>query len=78
MNLKEIRKKKEMTQEDVATAIGMSNQAIHYYENNLREPNLATLKKLSNVLGVTVDELIWEEEKEADHDEKKTKVSEDS
>lgn len=62
MNLKEIRKKKGMSQEDVATAIGMSNQAVHYYENNLREPNLATLKKLTEVLGCTVDELIGEEE----------------
>lgn len=64
MNLKEIRKGKGMTQEEIAAAIGMSNQAIHYYENNLREPNLATLKKLSDLLGVTVDELLKEPEKE--------------
>lgn len=64
MNLKEIRKEKGMTQEELANAIGMSSQAVHYYENGTREPNLKTLQKLSDTLGCTVDDLIREPEAE--------------
>lgn len=62
MNLREIRKERGMKQEEVAAAIGMSNQAVHYYEKGLREPNLKTLRKLADTLDCTVDELIGDPE----------------
>ena len=61
-NLKAKRLEKGMTQDDVANAIGMSRQAVHYYENELREPTLATLQNLAEVLDCTVDQLIADSE----------------
>ena len=64
MNLREKRKEKGMTQTDLANAIGMSCQAVHYYENGLREPNLSALQGLAKALDCTVDELIRDPEEQ--------------
>ena len=56
--LKVKRLAKGMTQEELGAAIGMTSQTIYYYESGQREPNLETLRKLSEVLECTVDELI--------------------
>ena len=65
MILMEIRKKKGMTQEEVAQSCGISRQRITNYEIGIREPNLYTLKKLASVLEVSVDELLEDENDEA-------------
>lgn len=64
MNLKKIRLERGMTQSEVADAIGVTNQAVYYYEAGAREPNLETLRKLATVLNCTIDELIGNEEGE--------------
>lgn len=65
MNLKEIRLERGMTQKELADAVGMSSQAIHYYETGAREPDLDTLRKLSKELDCTLDELIGNPERES-------------
>lgn len=62
MNLRDIRTKKEMTQEELAQSCGISRQRITNYEIGIREPNLDTLKKLATALEVTVDELLRDED----------------
>lgn len=62
MKLRDIRTKKEMTQEELAQSCGISRQRITNYEIGIREPNLDTLKKLATALEVTVDELLREED----------------
>ena len=62
MKLRDIRTKKEMTQEELAQSCGISRQRITNYEIGIREPNLDTLKKLETALEVTVDELLREED----------------
>ena len=62
MNLKEIRLKRGMKLCALADAIGLSSQAVYYYETGAREPNLETLRKLANVLGCSIDELIGNKE----------------
>lgn len=43
-----------MTQEELCTAIGVTQAALSRYENNLREPDVPTLEALSRALGLSV------------------------
>lgn len=56
--LKELRTEKNLTCKDVATAIGLTKNAITNYETGLREPSLTVLKELCNFYDVTADYLI--------------------
>ena len=53
-----LRKEKGMTQEDLASAMGVSPQAVSKWENDQTCPDISALPKLSKLLGVTVDELL--------------------
>lgn len=57
-NLKLLRKKHQMTQQQVADAIGIGMQAYAYYEKEERDPSPATLCKLADLFNVTIDELL--------------------
>ena len=56
--LKEIRKKKKLTQLKVAMDLSISREAISYYENGKRSPDVETLLTLSNYFNVSIDYLI--------------------
>lgn len=58
MRLKELRKQRHCTLQNVADAIGVSNGTVANYENEKREPNIATLIKLADYFDVSVDYLI--------------------
>ena len=55
--IKEIRLSKHKTQKDLAQLLGVSEQAIAYYEKALREPPLRSWVKMANYLGVPVSYL---------------------
>ncbi|WP_422660625.1 helix-turn-helix domain-containing protein [Paenibacillus sp. EC2-1] len=55
--IKTLRLQKGMTQEELATKLNMSSQAISKWENNVTMPDIQTLPSLSVILGVTIDEL---------------------
>ena len=52
------RKAKGMTQEDLATQLGVSSQAVSKWENDASCPDIVLLPKLCEVLGITIDELL--------------------
>ena len=52
--IKELRQSKGLTQAELAQKVGVSNQAIHYYENDKREPKNETWQKLADYFGVSV------------------------
>lgn len=56
MNLKDLRKAKRMTCEDLATACGVSVYTIRAYEGGKRQMNADTLHQIAKALGVTMDE----------------------
>lgn len=58
LGLKEIRKKKKLNQLKVAYDLSISREAISYYENGKRSPNLEMLVKLSEYFNVSIDYLI--------------------
>lgn len=57
-NLILLRKKKNMSQEELAFAINVSRQTIYSWEAGLNYPNIVMLKKLANVLEVSTDDLL--------------------
>ena len=58
MNLKEIRIKRNLTQQQVAEHIGCSAVAYSRYENGTRQPSIEALLRLADLFNVTVDYLL--------------------
>lgn len=58
MRLKELRKEKGVTQQQVADTIGCTATTYARYEREEREPDNTTLKLLSKYFGVTIDYIL--------------------
>lgn len=58
MKLKEIRTRKQMTQGEVAKACGITQGCYNHWEQGNRNPKPEMLRKLSQVLDCTIDELV--------------------
>jgi len=58
--LKELRKKNNLTQSNVAAFLGISEAAYGYYEQGRNEPSLSNLKKLADKYKVSISYLIGE------------------
>ena len=54
----ELRKSKDMTQFELADAMGVSFQAVSNWERGNSMPDISKLAELSEILGTTVDELL--------------------
>lgn len=63
-NLKEIRKEKGMTQEELANAVGITQSNLSRIENGKVQISLKLAKDITVTLGCTVDDLIREPEVE--------------
>ena len=64
--LRELRVKNEMSQEDVARAIGVSPQAISKWETGKSDPEIGSLIPLADLFHVPVDELLDREKRRQD------------
>ena len=53
-----LRKEKSLTQAQLAEKMNVTDKAVSKWERNLSCPDISSLGKLSEILGVTVDELI--------------------
>jgi len=54
----ECRKKKGITQDQLAEHIGVSSQAVSKWENDLSCPDIASLPQLADYFNITIDELL--------------------
>lgn len=57
-----------MTQGDLAESIDVSPSTIGMYEQNMRQPDISTLIKLSNFFNVTTDYILGEMENSSNQD----------
>lgn len=63
--VKDLRKRKGLSQDDLAKESGLSLRTIQRVENGESEPTGETLKRISSVFNITPDELIyWDRDKE--------------
>lgn len=58
LNLKRIRTKKGISQEDIARELKVSRGFISTIENGKTNPTLATIAKLATAIGVSTNELL--------------------
>ena len=60
--LQELRKRKGLTQEELAAALFVSRTAVSKWESGRGTPNLDSLKAISSYFGVTLDQLLSTDE----------------
>ncbi len=56
--IKSLRKKRQVTQEQLAEKIGVSFQAVSKWENNVALPDITLIPVLANYFGVSTDEIL--------------------
>ncbi len=56
--VKELRKQRNMTQEELGKVLDIQKAAISKYENGRAEPSTDVLKKMSALFGVSIDYLL--------------------
>ena len=61
LNMKSARTKLDLSQEDLAVAVGVSRQTINSIEKGNFNPSLNLCKAICRELNKTLDELFWEE-----------------
>lgn len=57
-NIRNFRKKNDLTQEDLADRLGVTYQSISRWENGTTYPDLELMPAIAEILAVTVDELL--------------------
>ena len=57
------RKARNISQGELAKAVGVSQVAIHYFETDKNEPRIGIIARIADFYGVSVDELIGHEVK---------------
>lgn len=61
LKIKVARVEKDMTQNDLANAVGVSRQTINAIEKGDYNPTLQICKAIAKSLGKTLDDLFWED-----------------
>ena len=56
-----LRKQRGLTQEELGEKIGISGQAVSKWENDASMPDISLLVQLSDILGVSLDDLLGKE-----------------
>ena len=73
--LKELRKRKDITQAELARILGITQQAVARWERNKSTPDIGTLEQLANYFNVSTDYLLgWVPRKEEIYNEDEIKI----
>ena len=62
IGLRNIRRQRKLNQQKVAMDLNISREALSYYENGKRSPDVDMLVKLARYFGVSVDYIIFGED----------------
>ena len=57
-----LRKERDLTQQEMADAIGVHVNQIRRYEAGATQPSLEALKKIAVAMSITIDSLVFDEE----------------
>ena len=61
LKLKAARAEKDMTQEELATAVGVTRQTMNAIEKGEYNPTIKLCRAICRVLDRTLDDLFWED-----------------
>ena len=70
--ISDLRKEKGLTQRELADKIGVTDRAISKWENGRGMPDISLLRKLSEVLDISINELLSAQKLDDDNKESKT------
>ena len=70
--LYELRKKHNLSQEELAEKLGVSRQAVSKWERSEASPDTDNLIALAKLYGLSIDELIYGEKEESEEESKET------
>ena len=62
LKIKAARAERDLTQKDLAEAVGVSRQTINAIEKGEYNPTINLCRAICRVLGKTLDDLFWEAE----------------
>lgn len=62
LKIKAARAERDMTQKDLAEAVGVSRQTINAIEKGEYNPTIHLCRAICRVLGKTLNDLFWEDE----------------
>ena len=65
-NLRKLRVNKGISQQQLATALGVTQQSVNKYENHKVEPDIYMLTKMADFFGTTLDYLVGYEKTHQD------------
>lgn len=57
-NLKELRKKNNLTQENLANKLSVSRQAVCMWERGERTPKISMLTKIAEIFRIPIDHMV--------------------
>lgn len=57
-NIKKMRKKLKITQDELAEKLSVTRQAVSNWENGKTEPDIETLTKMAQIFDISIDELV--------------------
>ena len=77
VNLQEQRKKKGLSQADVAEHLHISRQAISQWETGKTQPDIGSLQALCNLYGLSVSEMLGEENVQTTNTSQEKKVTDE-
>lgn len=72
LKLRELRKIRGFTQQQLADKVGVSNVSLSNYERGAQMPDITTLTRIANALGVSTDTLLGLNEPTSDGEQPKT------
>ena len=61
VNLKTLRVDKKLSQSQLAKELGVSNEMISFWENNIYEPTATNIITIANYFNVSIDDLLLTE-----------------
>ena len=64
LSVKVARVQKDMTQKDLAAAVGVSRQTINAIEQGAYNPTIKLCRAICRELDKTLDELFWEDDRD--------------
>lgn len=74
-NIKKLRTANGMTQEELAAELNVTRQALSSWETGRTEPDIGTLERISQVLEVPIEDIIYGDQKNSSQDIPVTKES---